>query len=159
MHEEWQVFIGELSHGYDFARTRLDFSRATTTPGTAMPVKLRVAADRGWQNTKLRLEGGKRYKLSASGQFTLATDPKPWITEPDGVTIRYHRGLPLGILLAVVRPDETVQGPSPFFKPVAVGSGATFEPKQTGTLYLRINDFAGELADNGGAAEVEIAAE
>ena len=51
MHEEWQVFIGELAHGYDFARTRLDFSPAKTTPGTVSPVKLTVAADRGWQNT------------------------------------------------------------------------------------------------------------
>ena len=91
--------------------------------------------------------------------MSLATNPKPWISEPNGVTIRYHRGMPLGILLAVVRPSETVQGPSSFFKPDVIGIGATIEPKQPGTLYLRINDFAGELADNSGAAEVVIVAE
>ncbi|MEX2140498.1 MAG: hypothetical protein WD894_14640 [Pirellulales bacterium] len=157
--EEWQVFVSELAHGYDFERTRLDFSPAKTTPKAGAPMSLKVAADRGWQNTGLRLEANKRYALTASGRYTLATEPKPWLSEPGGVTIRYHRGLPLGILLAVVRPDEAGQGPSPFYSPHIVGLSATIEPKQTGTLYLRINDFAGELADNSGAAEVVVNAE
>jgi puromycin-sensitive aminopeptidase len=42
----------------------------------------------------------------------------------------------------------STQGPSPFFKPEVIGLGATMEPDHAGTLYLRINDFAGELADN-----------
>jgi hypothetical protein len=159
LHEEWQVFVSELSHGYDFARTRLDFSPAKFTPRADMPVKLTIAADRGWQNTGVRLESGRQYKLTAGGQYTLAAEPKPWISEPNGVTIRYHRGLPLGVLLAVVRPEESLQGPSPFFKPEVIGLGATIEPKHTGTLYLRINDFAGELADNSGSAEVAVALE
>jgi hypothetical protein len=156
--EEWQVFVSELAHGYDFERMRLDFSPAKTTPKAGEPVKLDVAADRGWHNTGLRLEAGQRYQLTASGQYTLANEPKPWISEAGGVTIRYHRGLPLGIVLAVVRPDEAVPGPSPFYGPQVIGAGAIIEPKQAGTLYLRINDFAGELADNGGAATVVVSA-
>ena len=157
--EEWQVFVSELAHGYDFERTRLDFSSAKTTPTTGSPVRLDIAADRGWQNTGLRLEADKRYQLTAKGRYTLANEPKPWISEPGGVTIRYHRGLPLGILLAVVRPDEAVTGPSPFYSPQVIGTGSSVEPKRTGTLYLRINDFAGELADNVGAALVLLSAE
>jgi hypothetical protein len=157
--EEWQVFVGELAHGYDFERTRLDFAPAKTTPELNKPVKLSIAADRGWQNTGVRLEAGKRYKLTAGGRYTLARVPKPWTSEPGGVTIRYHRGLPLGILLAVVRPEEAPAGPSPFFNPQAIGLGAAIEPRLTGGLYLRINDFAGELADNAGAAEVTVTVE
>jgi hypothetical protein len=157
--EEWQVFIGELAHGYDFERTRLDFAPAKTTPDVNKPAKLSVAADRGWQNTGVRLEAGKRYKLKAGGRYTLARVPKPWTSEPGGVTIRYHRGLPLGILLAVVRPEDAAAGPSPFFNPQAIGLGATIQPRQTGALYLRINDFAGELTDNAGAAEVTVTVE
>jgi hypothetical protein len=157
--DEWQVFVSELSHGYDFARTRLDLTTAKVAPKSGTPIKLTIAADRGWQNAGLQLAAGKRYTLTGSGQFTLAREPKPWVSEAGGVTILYHRGLPLGILLAVVRPDEAVQGPSPFFKPEVIGLRATIEPKQTGTLFLRVNDFAGELSDNAGAAEVEVAAE
>jgi hypothetical protein len=155
--EEWQVFIGELAHGYDFERTRLDFAAAKSTPEANKPAKVSIAADRGWQHTGLRLESGKRYKLTAAGRFTLASVPKPWTSEPGGVTIRYHRGLPLGVLLAVVRSDEAPVGPSPFFNPQEIGLGATIEPQQAGILYLRINDFAGELADNSGAATVTVA--
>jgi hypothetical protein len=39
-----------------------------------------------------------------------------------------------------------------------IAKAASIEPKQTGTLYLRINDFAGELADNAGAAAVIVTA-
>jgi hypothetical protein len=157
--EEWQVFIGELAHGYDFERTRLDFTPPKAGPEVNKPAKVTIAADRGWQNTGLRLESGKRYKLTATGRYTLANTPKPWASEPSGVTIRYHRGLPLGILLAVVRPEKTPAGPSPFFNPQVIGLGATVEPSHTGTLYLRINDFAGELADNTGAAAVTVTME
>jgi hypothetical protein len=157
--EEWQVFIGELGHGYDFERTRLDFAPPKTTPDVNKPAKVSIAADRGWQNTGLRLEAGKRFNVAASGRYTLARVPKPWTSEPGGVTIRYHRGLPLGILLAVVRPEEAAAGPSPFFNPQAIGTGAMIEPQLTGTLYLRINDFAGELGDNAGAANVTVTVE
>ncbi len=40
-----------------------------------------------------------------------------------------------------------------------IGLNAIIEPKHTGTLYLRINDFAGELADNRGAANVTVSTE
>jgi hypothetical protein len=154
--EEWQVFIGELAHGYDFERTRLDFAPAKMPLEANKPAKVSISADRGWQNTGLRLEAGKQYKLTAAGRYTLAKVPAPWTSEPGGVTIRYHRGMPLGIVLAVVRPQEAAAGPSPFFNPQVIGLGATIGPRQTGTLYLRINDFAGELADNSGAAEVSV---
>jgi hypothetical protein len=157
--EEWQVFVSELAHGYDFERTRLDLSPAKATVAVDKPVGFDVAADRGWQNTGLRVEAGKRVKLTAEGKYTLADDPKPWVSEPNGVTIRYHCGLPLGILLAVVRPDAAVDGSSPFFYPQVIGPKAILEPKHTGTLFLRINDFAGELADNRGVAKVTVSVE
>jgi hypothetical protein len=40
-----------------------------------------------------------------------------------------------------------------------VGLGTTLVVERPGTLYLRINDSAGSLADNRGSATVEIASE
>jgi hypothetical protein len=156
--EEWPVFISELVHGYDFARTQLDLSAATTAVVPGTPAKFAVAADHGWQNTHLRLEQGVSYRLTASGRFTLAIEPKPWVSEPAGVTIRYHQGRPLGIVMGVVRSNQPGQMSS-FFRPILIGTGATLKPEQSGTLYLRINDFAGELSDNSGTAEVVISVE
>ena len=157
--EEWQVFVSELSHGYDFERMRLDLADAKTSPQPAAPATVAIAADRGWQSTGLLLEAGKQYRLTASGQYQIGADRKPWISEANGVTIRYHRGLPLGILLAAVRPTERDSAISPFFEPQVIGLSGTIMPQQAGTLYLRINDFAGELADNQGSAKVVVTTE
>jgi hypothetical protein len=156
--EEWQVFISELAHGYDFARTQLDLSDATAAVVPGTPAKFAVAADRGWQNTHVRLKEGVSYRLTASGRFTLAAEPKPWVSEPAGVTIRYHHGRPLGIVMGVVRSSRPGQMSS-FLQPIVIGTGTTLKPEQSGTLFLRVNDFAGELADNSGAADVVISAE
>ncbi len=153
--EEWQVFVADLEYGYDFQRTVIDF-----TPGRKLPARggeVTVAADRGWQNSGLRLEAGGAYELRASGRYQLAREPKIWWSEPNGVSIRYYHGQPLGILLAAVRPDRPdPNAPSALIRPIVVGLGAELTPKQSGTLYLRINDSAGELGDNAGSAKVEV---
>jgi len=152
--EEWQLFVANLDYGYDVGRMALDFSPGRPLSADGAPVA--VAADRGWQNTGLRLEAGVAYALRASGRYQVADQPKIWWCEPGGVTIRYYRGQPLGILLAAVRPDAVAAGPSALLWPTVVGLGATLTPKQSGTLFLRINDSAGELGDNKGTLTVEV---
>lgn len=155
--EDWQVFISHLDYGYDFAR--MDFEPVAGKPLGAQPAKVSVAADRGWQSTGLLLEKGKKYRLQASGRYQVAGGDQPWQSEPGGVTIRYDRGQPLGILLAAVRADDpAANNPSGLIRPIVVGLDTVLEAPRTGTLYLRINDSAGGLADNSGAAEVEIVA-
>ena len=102
--EEWQVFVGSLEYGMDVARGVLDF-----TPGKPLPADgatVEVAADRGWQNSGVRLERGAVVPLAAEGRYQVADKPQIWWCEPGGVTIRYYQGRPLGILLAAVRPDS-----------------------------------------------------
>ncbi|MHB1037010.1 MAG: hypothetical protein ACYC35_20400 [Pirellulales bacterium] len=156
--EEWQVFVADLEHGYDFSRTAIDF-----TPGrplSATWAKVTVAADRGWQASGLRLEAGVKYRLRAAGRYQVANQPRVWWCEPGGVSIRYYKGRPLGMLLATVRPDVPAPAvPNAFLKPLAVGLGTTLTPTQSGTLYLRINDSSGELADNAGTLVVEVKAD
>ena len=102
--EEWQVFIAGLEYGYDIPRTVIDF-----TPGKPLPEKgavVTIAADRGWQNSGIQLQAGVKYRLTASGRYQVANQPKIWWCEPGGVSIRYYQGRPLGILLAAVRPEN-----------------------------------------------------
>ncbi len=83
--------------------------------------------------------------------------PKVWWCEPGGVSIRYYKGRPLGILLAAVRPDDPPPGStSALLRPTSVGLGATITPAETGTLFLKINDSPGELHDNAGQLKVEV---
>jgi hypothetical protein len=89
----------------------------------------------------------------------LSDKPKPWISDPSGVSIHYVHGKPLGVLLAAVRPAISADQTSGFMKPIVVGAGAEIRPAETGTLYFKINDSAGQLSDNGGKAEVTITAD
>lgn len=152
--EEWQVFVGNLEYGYDVPRMAIDF-----TPG-APPRSgwslVRVEADRGWQNSGIRLDGGKAYEIRAQGRYQVAAQPAIWSCEPGGVTIRYYHGRPLGVLLAAVRPDDPHDETSVFLQPETVGLGTTIRTESAGTLYLRINDSAAELDDNAGTLDVAI---
>ncbi len=153
--EEWQVFVADLEYGYDVPRAAIDFAPGKPLPAAGATVS--VAADRGWQPSGLRLEGGRTYRLRASGRYQVADRPQTWWCEPGGVSIRYYHGRPLGVLLAAIRPDPPrPPGPSPFIAPIAVGLGTAITPKHSGTLYLRINDSAAELGDNAGTLSVEI---
>lgn len=153
--DEWQVFVANLEHGYDFERMAIRFAPGTPLGAAARSVE--VAADRGWQSSGIRLEAGHTYRLAAKGRYQIARDKQIWWCEPGGVSIDYYHGQPLGVLLAVVRPDETDNGQaSPFVSPRVIGLGATLEPTQSGTLYLRVNDSAARLADNAGSLTVRV---
>jgi hypothetical protein len=155
--DEWQVFVADLEYGYDLKRTAIDFTAGQ--PLASSGGEATVRADRGWQNSGIALEAGATYRLRAAGRYQVANKPQIWWCEPNGVSIRYYHGRPLGILLAAVRPAAPSSGPSPFVTPRAVGLEAALAPKQSGTLFLRINDSAAELEDNAGTLRVEVRAE
>ena len=154
--EEWQVYLANLDYAYDFARMQLTLEQGA--PLTATTESVDVPADRGWQSSGIELEAGKKYRLQASGQFQVANRGKPWISEAGGVTIRYVHGQPLGLLLAVVRPDDldATHDQTPLASPQPIGLDSVLTPTHSGTLYLRINDAPGELADNSGKLTVRI---
>lgn len=171
--EEWQLFVAGIEYGYDVPRMAIDFS-----PGAAPEPKWNVArvdSEVGWQNSGFRLEAGTNYEIRARGRYEIArgpasrasatTDDKTpvapatepiWWCEPGGVTIRYYRGLPLGMLVAAVRPEQPTAKASPLLEPLSVGLGTVLRPKLSGTLFLRINDSAAELAENAGGLDVAI---
>jgi hypothetical protein len=167
--EEWQLMTATLEYGYDVARSAIDFPKKPKK-GSELLFNVHdaqkkssdlffatVAADRGWQNSGLRLEAGVPYRLTAAGRYQVAQEPKIWWCEPGGVSIRYYRGRPLGILLAAVRPDPPpADGDSALLHPTVVGLGTTLAPRQSGTLFLKINDSPGELNDNAGELKVEV---
>ncbi len=153
--EGWQLFAVHLDYGYDLQRNAVLYAPGKPCPGEGTTVTVRT--DRGWQSTGVLLQRGKHYLVTAQGRYQLAQQPKPWWCEPNGITYRYHEGLPLGILLGAVRPEEyDAADPSALLNPGAVGQRLVVEPKRTGTLYLRINDYPWDLANNQGTIRVTI---
>jgi hypothetical protein len=156
---EWHAFIAMLDYGYDFQRSTIDFQHGRPLGTTGERVT--IAADRGWQSAGVLLEEGKTYELTASGRFQIASEQiqgalQPWPCEPGGITLEYHDGRPLGMLLGAV---ANVRGnaAADFAKPIALGLRCELKPAHAGTLYLRVNDSAARLADNRGSLDVTIA--
>jgi hypothetical protein len=111
----------------------------------------------------MRLEAGKSYRVSAKGRFQIAAElvdgkTQGWPCEPGGVTIEYHDGHPLGMLLGAIRSDDVgvTNREGSFAQPFAIGLETTLKPTTSGTLYLRVNDSPAHLDDNRGTLTVTI---
>ncbi len=156
IHEDWQLFIINVDYGYDVPRGAvLRKEEVVTLPAGGATVT--VAADRGWQSSGFAVEAGKTYKITASGRDQVAKTPQPWPCEPGGITIHYHRGKPLVMLLAAIGDIKLEKDAiTPLANPTAVGTLADITPAFAGTLYLSINEVAGGLADNEGTLNVKI---
>lgn len=152
---EWLLFAANVEHGFDFERAQVEF-RDGRPLGESATVTVR--SDLGWQSSEMLVEAGQQYRVSAVGQFTLADHPKPWISEANGVSIRYARGRPLGQLQASVLATDAGDGTpgASMLREVALGNEAVFKAVESGTLYLRVNDAWGELADNRGSLSVTV---
>jgi hypothetical protein len=152
--EQWQVFVADCEYGYDFRRNAIRYGIGNELVDGQGGATIDVA--RGWQSSGMRLRAGTIYQIRASGRFQIAKEGQPWTSEPNGVTLRYHRGRPLGILLGNVRGDQPVPGLASLAAPVAIGSIGRIRPVADGTLYLRIHDHPAELLDNYGEVTVEV---
>jgi hypothetical protein len=160
LNTEWALFILNLQHGYDVERAAIDFIAGTPLAENESERELTIRSDRGWQSSRVLLEASKEYEVSATGRYTLADEPKPWVSEPPGISIRYFDGFPLGQLLACLRQEAAPADgePETMLKVLSIGSGRRFTAPVTGTLYLRVNDSWSELADNRGEVHVVVRA-
>ena len=156
---EWELFARTIDYGYDIPRAAIDFLKGEPLPPRAS-IATDVTADRGWSSSGVWLESGRTYEVTARGEVVLANDPEPWISHPDGVSIRYAAGRPIGrvvgIIIDLAQPGEAEPSAGEPLETLDIGATRTLKPSRSGTLYLRVNDFWSELADNEGAYRVTI---
>lgn len=152
----WRLWTESMDYGWDPSRHQTALSiNDPLWDGQRRSVP--IVADRGWQSVGVRIPGGRSVRLSAEGTATLADQPKPWVSHPAGVTIRYTRDKPLGQLIAMVLPNVMSDRPTlPTLPRITVGNGATVMIDSPSWLVLKVNDAIGELADNTGGYEVTI---
>lgn len=181
---EWALFASSIEHGYDFDSHAIDFQSGQPLDSDIRVA--RVDSARSWQSALLKVEAGGTYLVSAAGQFDLespgprfpreseavqegtpdgvpdvpvaapgggAETASKWISEANGVSIRYHKGQPLGRLLGAIHVEGS---PHSMLKMIPLSNSTIFTASQTGTLYLRINDWPHSLADNRGGLTVSV---
>jgi hypothetical protein len=151
---DWQLFVMNIEYGYDIARAAVVHKPAMPLPPDGATAT--IAADRGWQSSGILLAAGTTCRIEAAGRYQVGETSQPWWCEPNGVTIHYYQGRPLGMLLAAVSNDT--ESLTPLARPQPIGLQATLPAPQGGTLYLKINESAAHLSDNRGELTVRVQA-
>ncbi|MBX3437949.1 MAG: DUF1570 domain-containing protein [Planctomycetaceae bacterium] len=151
LNAEWDLFVRHLCYGFDIERANVVFARDPVFDS------VEVAADRGWQATGLTVARNQSYQLTAEGRTVLAQSPRPWESEPQGISIRYAEGFPIGRLIGLVISEaDAMTGRRQLSRVIDLGREAAFVAPLDGVLYLRVNDFWNELADNSGVYAVRV---
>ncbi len=151
---EWELFEFQVQPGYDIAAAAIDFKEGVQL-ATGETKSIELSAARGWQDAGLQIEPGMELKITATGRCTLAEEPKPWVSEPQGITVRYFNGQPLGCLVTCFIPDSNSDMP-PELVVVPVGKSARLPFLLPGRLLLRINDRWDDLRNNSGRYQVTV---
>ena len=152
---DFDALTDEIDYGFDFTKSAIDWSPGRVIDG---PARVEVSAGRGWQNVGVSLEAGRRYALRATGRCGLGRIGDVTIeTEPDGISLDWYRGRPLGRMLAAQWVESPPDGGSPRFAVVGEASSATITATTDGPLFCKLNEPPGNLADDAGSFSVEIA--
>ena len=149
---DFDAFTAEVDYGYDFSTSAIDWS-----PGSPLATasQVSVAADRGWQNSGWSLRQGDRLAVVADGRCRVGAVPQgPIETEPEGISLAWYRGRPVGRLLVAQWLPAASGGGRPQWKILAEGSGGECVAVADGPVYCKINESPGALADNAGTLSV-----
>ncbi len=151
----WQLLCNDLDYGFDVTQNRVLLD--STIPKLAgKTVTMKLAAAQGWQSAPVQVRNRQRILIRATGRIQLHDDPT-WTSEPDGVTITYHRGQPLGCVLACVIPSNLpADRYLPKLKIVNVGSNGEIISPCEGWLLFKVNDTPSSISDNHGSFDLQI---
>jgi hypothetical protein len=150
----WPLFADSVIEGFDTARA---FPGILPTPDASSTdlraaQSLTLSAAAGWQNSGVTLKAGQSLRIRCSGRCSVAQEPKPWVAEPQGITIDYHRGRPLGEVVAMlVSPDGAFASCR-----IPIGVDGTLTSPADAELWLQINDSAAARSDNDDGFAVEL---
>lgn len=154
---EWDQFVHRLDYGWDYAANAFVPVKQSLDVSTS-PVTVEIAANRGWQSTGIHIVADNAYSMTAAGRVELAQDPKPWVSEPQGISIQYASGKPIGRLLVGVLPSATPSDGiiSQPFEVHDCGRGRLLRFETGGALFMFINDDPSDRQNNSGTYQVRV---
>ncbi len=154
--QQWAAVVSELEYGYDPSHGMLTMADSPA-PVSEKAVQVKIDVARTWQSSGVRVEPGEVISIDADGNYAVGDKPKPWLCNPEGVTIDYYRGEPLGkviMTIAAGQPEES-DSTQPI-DVIAVGRHAEVKVPKAGELHFRVNESNRGLGDNSGSVQVSI---
>lgn len=154
LRQEWNAMLSDLDYGYDLSR---GFARITRDAAAKHAEPFEIDTSQSWQASGICVRTGEKIKITAGGQFVVGRVPDDWVCYPDGVTLQYHRGQPLGrLMMAVLAPIRGEPPFSSFVSSTAVGAELVWTATNDGELHFRVNEAGSGLSDNEGKVRIAI---
>ena len=137
---EYNFFLDHVAPGFDVGRCSWDWNARFRKLKEGKSTAVEIKADQGFKPSRVRIEEGRRYKVSSRGEWKLTKDGDA-VTPGD-----------------VVAPIEAVvmNGRLELGQPFDVGRAGEFTAKESGDLYLRCGDDWTKLNDNSGEATITV---
>jgi len=143
---DWLLTVEDLEEGFETKHSFPVHQNAASVGGSI----LKVRASHGWQNSGLRFSNGDSVRISCDGRYSVNDKPTKWVSEPQGVSIEYHRRQPLGKVIGIWVADDGLKI-SPRFP---IGRSATVNAPFDGSLWLQVNDSSASRHNNDGEVRV-----
>ena len=159
---EWRIFLTELDYGFSPSHSMPDLKTTPLKPLEQKETRT-VRSDRGWQSTGLVVQIGQRLRITSHGKTVIRAgetnkNKYDWNSEPQGITLEFVNGQPLGRLVATIVPITASAAEKTLAKLSAhpIGRSAVWTAPEEGVLLLKINEPSSELFDNSGEITVTI---
>lgn len=171
----WRVWLDDLQYGFDPKRSLVNLS--TKDPRyDGRPLTLDIDAGRGWQSAGAWFSKGT-LRVQTEGQCVIVAKEnlendteapvmvRDWVSTPNGITVHYHRGYPIGQLQCCALPipsSEDKEVKRLEIESLSSASGQTIRIDEPSWLLFRIHDAPGEngryqRADNRDGYRVRLA--
>lgn len=151
---DWLLFAESLDTGFEsghsfpvHAESVVSLAKDASTPAT-----FRIAAKAEWQDSGIRLQSGQSVSIICNGQYSVNQPADAWVCEPQGVSVEYYRGIPLGAVVATFVDSNGVSLTRRRF----VGREATLTTENDASLWLQVNDSCSSRSNNSGEVTVSV---
>lgn len=149
LRSDWALFCESLTVSFDVQRS-FPVHREQI-PLSQQQAEMTLHVDKGWQDSGIVLAAGESVQLNCRGSYVVATQPADWVCQPQGVSVEYAHGLPLGQVVATF---VSLDGDR-LTNRMSVGTGADLKAPFASRLWLQVNDNANSRADNRGTVVIE----
>jgi hypothetical protein len=139
---EYVFFIEHLDVGFRADLCSWDWKSKSRPPRRDRQTQVQVAAARGWQPSRIRVETGQVFEYSTRGTWKTSADA----AAVDGAGDAAGCGRVEAVLFEDYKLGE----------PFELGSAGTFTAAGSGELFLRCKDDWNAIADNSGQLSVQL---
>lgn len=146
---DWLLFAETLEPGFDVDRS-FPVHRPDAEVLESPPETVELRADRDWQQSGFRLAAGESVVVKCEGRFSVNEPAEQWESEPQGISVEYVRGFPIGCVVATL---VAADGQSLTHR-LKIGREAKITATQDAELWMQVNDSSDSRQNNSGSVKV-----